>query len=238
MREIERAIVTVGVNPKRGFQPYHDRFQQSMLRHGRADHVFAWSNNWPPGSPQHVEVHYAFKVYAIEHALKCNYQYILWMDVSCHAIQSMEPIWEEIKETGHFLVIGMDRLGDWSSDHSLEHFNIDRNTAMEMPLMSGTIIGLDMKNPRSKLFFDSLKTYAVAEHFNGTHRSGLMGQIPETEGARMSSDPRCKGHRSDEVYMTVLADRLGMKCNMVGGVFCGGFPPNEKSLVKSGYDLV
>ncbi len=125
---MKRAIVTVGVSNSRAFGPYHERFARSFAEHGAADGILRWSDAWPAGSPSHGECHYAFKTHAIRHAFKSGYTQILWLDVSCWATRSLEPLWEAIAGDGHFLCgephleedgfvanpeHSMDRLGCW-----------------------------------------------------------------------------------------------------------------------------
>lgn len=232
-----RAITTVGVSKQRDFTAYHARFISTMESHGKADDILVWSDSWPKGSPSHTEVHYAFKVHAVEEARAKGHRFVLWLDVSCHALRSLEPLWKRIEEMGWFFLVGWDLLGNWSSDHCLSGWDITRDEAMKIKLFSGTIMGFDFHNPKSLAFLSMWKDFATAEHFNGTHRSGLVGPPPETEGAKMSSDPRCQGHRCDEPYTTLIAKALSMEPAVLGDLFCGGFDKTERCVIASGYDL-
>lgn len=257
MSEKKRAIVTVGVSQVRDFKPYHERFQRTLdpaAGLSCAHDVRRWVEQWPPGSPTHHQVHYAFKVHAIEDARARGFTSILWLDVSCHAVAPLEPLWQVIERDGHFLCgepqldpetglvtnppATMDRLGTWSSDHSLGCFGLSRDDAMKVTLLSGTCIGLDLEHPRSLEFLNRLRAFAVPAHFNGTHKSGLKlareGTEP-TERGRISDDPRVEGHRSDEVYMTLLARELKMTSS--GEYFTGGNAERPTTVLKSGYDL-
>lgn len=252
-----RAIVTVGVNPQRKFGPYHERFEKTLGLDGpfsRAHGVRRWDHDWPPGSPAHSELHYGFKIYAIRDALAQGFTSILWLDVSCFAVASLEPLWKEIETEGHWLggepeldhstgfvtneaaAQTMDRLGCWSSDKALEAFGLSRDDAMRVTLLTGTCIGLDFTHARSRAFFEKLSSFAVPGHYNGTHSSGLLGDPTQpTEGKMMSTDPRCQGHRSDEVYMTLIARELKMKTS--GEIFTGGNAIRPSTVIRSGYDL-
>ena len=233
---MSRCIVTVGVNPQRAFGQFHERFDRTMRKFGDADEVIQWREDWPPGSPSHEKVHYGFKVHAIEEARRRGHTLILWLDVSCFAMKPMAPLWDRIKEKGHFFIIGDDRLGNWSSDHCLGYFGVSRDEAMAIKLFSGTIVGLNLANPQAVEFFAQWKAHAVPEHFNGTHRSGLLGYVPDTEGKLMSSDPRCQGHRADEPYTTLIARRMGLAPSFLGDFFSGGMDVTENCVLRSGYD--
>lgn len=237
-----RAIITVGVSHERNFRPYLDRWERTMNEHGRAEIVTAYRKNWPPNSPSHGEVNYAFKLYAILEARRLGATQILWLDCSCHALRSLEPLWKEIETTGYYLIHGEDRLGNWSSDDCLQGFELTRDDAMDIKLLSGTIVGLDMTKGVAQAFLGSWLAYAAPRHFNGTHKSSLKPNqpIPEEEGKRMSDDPRCQGHRADEPYTTISARRLSMKSTPIAtSHFYGGYGDDGsgKCLIRSGYDL-
>lgn len=232
-----RAIVTVGISSTRAFSPYIDRFRRTFSEYGGAD-LLVWDKMWPPGSPSHTDVHYAFKVFAVVEAARRGATSILWFDSSANAFAPLAPLWEHLESDGHILIEDANKLGEWSSDHSLAHFGVSRDEAMTVPLMCGTCWGVDLTSERSRRFVQELIEHAVPEHFNGTHVSRNKAlPLPETEGARMSADPRCRGHRSDEVYMGLIARKLGMATH-VGVEFIGGCGKmSERACVRSGYDL-
>jgi len=161
-------------------------------------------------------------------------------------------MWAAIEERGWFLAgeppldpetgfvanpeHSMDRLGCWSSDRSLAEFRLSRDDAMKVTLLSGTCIGLDVTRAKSRLFLDRLTGYAQQPgHYNGTHASGLFGPPHLPEGKQVSSDPRVAGHRSDEVYMTLIARDLKMTSS--GEMFTGGNAEKPSTIIKSGYNL-
>lgn len=245
----KRAIITVGVSQARQFGPYHKRFQETMGGDGVvkpfacADSVTRYETSWPPQSPSHLQVHYGFKIYAVKEALKQGYTSVLWLDVSAYAVAPLEPLWKEIEREGHYLAgapeitpsSSVDRLGSWTSDHTLAHFGVSRDDAMFIPLLSGTCFGLDLTNSRTMDFYERILSYAVPEHFNGTHKSGIMGAPPQEEGKRMSNDPRCQGHRSDECYMSLVSKQLGMKSSLL--YFAGGMGVRPDTVLRSGYNI-
>lgn len=239
---MKRAIVTVGVSESddRDFRPYLGRFKRTFAEFGQAD-IAIWHKTWPPGSPRHGECHYAFKVYAVLEAARRGYTSILWCDSSCSAFAPLTPMWERIERDGHVLIDDANSCGQWSSDHCLTTFEITRDEAMNIRLMCGTCFGFDLTYERSRTFLDRLCSYAVPEHFQGTHVSRLVENThprPGTEGAEMSTDSRCWGHRSDEPYMALLARELKMKTIAADKEFIGGGgTPVECSCIRCGYDL-
>src|SRR3990167_524046 len=233
----QRAIVTVGISNSSLFAPYLERFERTFREFGGADYLKIWRHEWPPESPTHHECHYAFKVHAVWEAFQRGYTSILWFDSSCHAIRPLEALWDRLERDGHILIVDGNALGNWSSDHSLAEFGASRDDMMGVNLMCGTCWGVDLRNERSRTFLERLRAYAKPEHFIGTHVSRLPGlPPPTTEGACMSNDPRVRGHRSDEVYMALLARQFGMTTH-AGIEFVGGGEVTERACVRSGYDI-
>jgi len=237
----KRAIVTVGISQSRVLDIYIKRFGETFAPNCSGGEIFIWDEQWPPGSPQHRDCNYAFKAHAVDYVRSVGFERVLWFDASCYAIKPIEPLWQRLELDGHVLLDDANKLGTWSSDHSLAHFGVSRDEAMTIPLMCGTCWGLDLTVERSRTFLDRLLSLAVPEHFNGTHVShhpalAAAHPRPGSDGARMSTDARCWGHRSDEVYMSLLARELGMKTH-TGVEFVGGASVTEQACVRSGYDL-
>lgn len=238
---MSRAIVTVGCSETRLFGPYLERFKRTFCKYGGADYLKIWHSGWPPGSPTHYDVHYAFKVHAVHEAFSRGHTSILWLDSSCNAFAPLDPMWERLERDGHVLINDDNKLGNWCGDHTLEVFGVTRDEAMKIHIMSGTCWGVDLRNPRSRIFLERLRSYATKEHFSGTHVSRLPGlpahPRPDTEGYQVSNDERCWGHRSDETVSALLAREMGMITH-TGVEFIGGCGVmNPRACIKSGYDL-
>lgn len=238
---MKRVIVCVGVSQSRVLDIYVQRMERTFREFGCADEIFIWDQQWPPNSPAHRDCNYAFKVHAVDYARSRGFTKILWCDASCYAIKPIEPLWQRLEHEGHILIDDANRLGSWSSDHSLAQFGISRDKAMEIALMCGTCWGLDLHFPRSVTFLDRLLALATPENFNGTHVSRLPGLAqqhprPGTHGALFSNDERCWGHRSDETFMSLLAHQLEMNTH-VGVEFVGGMTVGEAACIRSGYDI-
>lgn len=238
---MSRAIVTVAASGTRQFGPYMERFKRTFIEFGGADYLKIWHREWPPESPDHQTCHYAFKVHAVYEAWERGHTSVMWFDSSCNAFAPLTPLWERLERDGYFFVDDANALGNWSSDRSLEVFGVTRDEAMYLRLGCGTCWGVDLTQERSQTFLKRLREYATPEHFNGTHKSRLDGQPmhprPGTEGFLVSHDARCWGHRSDEVFTTLITRELGMtkrdQQEFVGG--SGNRPIG--ACVKSGYDL-
>ena len=121
--ETNRCIVSLATD--RLFYP------ASLDRLGRSLRSLAFPGSfrsWPPGSfpvgcPSPLEVPFAFKPFCLAKARAQGAGAALWLDSSCVAVRSLDPIFTAIEAKGYVLFRnGSYRLGEWASDHTLsEH---------------------------------------------------------------------------------------------------------------------
>ena len=100
-KEADKIIVTVAF----GGEHYMDR-QRKFLRYADM-HAPQYSrmvyNTLPTGCPQHGSMAlgaYAFKIYALEEAIKRGYRYVMWLDTTMMVIRPMQPLWDHIAKVG------------------------------------------------------------------------------------------------------------------------------------------
>lgn len=199
---------------------FADRLEQSLNEFGGGVTRHIWRESWPPGSPSHNQMHYAFKWYAVNHARRAGYRYVMWLDAGSCAVAPIEPLWQNIERDGYVLLKGADCLGRWIGDHALQHFGVDREHAMTLNLMGGCLVGLDFENPLAVRFFDwwgelaqktnlFMCTVTAQAKVDGVLRSV---QSIDSDGKNIvSTDPRVHGHRSDEACFSLMMDKLGMQ---------------------------
>jgi hypothetical protein len=206
-----RAVLNVAVDGQ--YPRYQERLLKSLNLVGYDGPLFKWTNTWPPGSPSHHAVPYGFKSFAIEHAIRNGHTTLLWVDSAVYAIRPLDLIFERIEKEGHFIVIGGDRLGNYTSDAILNRFDVSRERAMELQLVGGTVIGLDMTNPVTAEFFSNLMTHLKLGYFNNH-----------------------PGSRGDEPVMSLLTYKLGMKHTWLGDLFQGDQKDERGAVLRSGLD--
>lgn len=208
---MSRRILSVATG---AYVPLQERLLASLRAVGWAD-VSAWTDALPPGSPPHAEVPYGFKLAAIREAGSGGATSLLWLDSPVRAAGDPAAVFERIEREGHLFVTAGDRLGNWASDACLAAFGLSRDAAMELPLLNGTFIGLDLKNPAARAWLDAMETAAARGLFAGPY---FTRHAPDEIRARKSgkavgeasSDPRCWGHRHDEAVGSCLAWKSGM----------------------------
>lgn len=216
-----RAILNVGTGHRYplGQQRLFDTLQE---RDENATRLF-WRDEYPPGSPTHEQVPYAFKPHAFLAALELGFDQALWMDASCWLLKPIDLIWELIGEHGYYLEPDGHLLGEWISDACLGIVELTRDEALRMPLIEGKLIGLDLRDPVALDFLHGWVDLAA--------RGGFQGDWTN-EHRQVSSDPRCRGHRHDISCGSPLADSLGMRVRREKLVwFPDGNAPPEHALI-------
>lgn len=208
---IRRAIVNVAAG---GWYPDGQQrlFDSLEERSENATRLF-WRDRLPPGCPTHVEVPYAFKPYAFQHARRLGFDHAVWVDASCWALKPLDDVWARIDEFGYYLEPDGHVTGEWISDRALELLGIDRDEAMRVPLIEGKLIGLDLTAYDG--FLDEWQRLADEGGFNGAWTN--------TEANEVSEDDRVRGHRHDIACGSPLAVSFGMSLEPFKRV---GFPEN------------
>lgn len=105
------------------------------------------------GAPPHEKVPFAFKLYAIQQALKLGYRQIFWVDASVYPVHNIEPIFERLDKCGIFLEDSGHQCDRWLRQESLDYFSITREQAKEIDMISAGFIGFDFDRSISESFF-------------------------------------------------------------------------------------
>lgn len=223
------------------YLPYLGRLISSLLAQGKpADAFVKWSEKWPPGSPPHGDLHYAFKFHAVKHMFDQGCDEIMWLDAACRAVGDVTPVWEETARRGVYVVYGdtiFEPLGEWISDAALDYFHVTRDEAMKIPLCGGAVVGLDMRQSKAIDFFAKWGELVKTKLFMSAHsryspermRSLLfMDQPSGLDGPVISEDPRVKEHRSDEACFALMLRELDVEPVPVS---------TWNMSIRTGYDL-
>ncbi len=177
------------------------------------------------GSPDHKDNPYAFKIYAIKHALNKGHDVIWWMDSSIYAVKDIAPILQIVEEKGYYFEEAGHLASTWTNDATLKYFDISRNDAENIKLFSAGFMILDFRHEIVREFFARWKNSCDAGMFKGNWHNN-----DKTE----SKDERCKGHRHDLSCASIIATKLGMDYfsggTMLSYVGPGYATPSEKSI--------
>ncbi|HVW99705.1 MAG TPA: hypothetical protein VHA52_04565 [Candidatus Babeliaceae bacterium] len=145
------------------------------------------------GAPLHIESNYGFKVHAIQKAIDAGYTQILWLDASVYAAAPVQPIFDIIEQQGYWFEGAGCWLGEWTNDRTLAYYNLDRDSAMSLPMVQSGFMGFDMEG-RGNLLFAYLKRAYENGLFKGSWNNDDRSQ----------GDERCLGHRHDQSCMSAI----------------------------------
>lgn len=201
------------------YASYWQRLETSLQQYAPNCAHICWRNEWPPGSPAHLPMPYAFKYYAVKDALQKGYTQVMWLDAGTQAIAPIQPLWDRIASHGYVLLGGCDELSKWISDYALEKFGYTRDQAKGMKLAGGCLVGIDSTSPKAMEFFDEwgklvrdrkllMGANRKARECGGVMRSLMLSDHDESV---ISEDPTVEGHRSDESCFSLLMDKLKME---------------------------
>jgi len=196
------------------------RLRDSLHANDKDTDLLQWTTEYPPGSPTHEDIPYAFKVFAIEAAIGFGYRHVMWLDSAAIVHRPLAPLWEIVGQGGWFFCDNGYITGEWCSDKALENLCVERDYAMQVPSVTGGCFALDTKNALAQEFLHSLKRAAL-------DGSTFPGAWVNDEGV-CSADPRVKGHRHDQSAMSLIVDRLGMYVHpKKNKVFCNEVPVDQ-----------
>lgn len=175
--------------------------------------VFTWTSEKQFNCPNHKDIPYAFKPYALKWARENGYDLALWLDASFWAIKNIDPVFNIIEKEGHLMQNDGNRLGNWCHDNALEKYSINRDEAMSIKMFSAGCTGLNFHNDRSNQFLDMWLEAA---------NDGFSFQGPHKYKPHEVRDKRVVGHRHDMSIGTILAHKLDMKYQKAWSIFTYG----------------
>jgi hypothetical protein len=165
----------------------------------------AWRDQYPPGSPTHDANPYAFKAFALEHALKTGHELVVWADSSAWFIRNPGPLFTRIQDRGFWCMYGGWTVGTWCIDKALPLLGVTRDEAFKHDLVVGGFFGLNLK---SKIGRDLLAEFARYA------RNGAMVGPWSIDDGKPDDDPKkVRGHRHDQCVLSIVLHRLGLKAD-------------------------
>jgi hypothetical protein len=200
-------IISVGFNGREIYSEYAKNLKNicNILEYPN----FIWINEFPPESPTHNDVHYAFKPYAFNFAKEQGYKKILWLDSKCYPTGNLEIINNFLENDGYFFVNEEHDIGTWCKDDAYQYLNIDKESCFNLPQIAGKHFGLNLNFDISNIFLEKYFNIAKTlgkEVFHGSW-TNLNNEV--------STDPRVKGHRHDQIVASVLVHQLGLKISSI-----------------------
>lgn len=218
------------------------RLKAALMRHGQfGEHFIAWTNEVPPGSPSHQQNPYAFKAYALQHALTSRLRptTLLWADASILPIRSLASLWERIETDGYWISNNGWTNDQWTADAAypmlfpgisimnpekeIRRATLDdlREINHNVPHVVATAFGISLDHAIGRQFLAEYLRLAEAGAFRGPwwNSNASRKDYASNFGAEPCGPPECFGHRHDQTAASVIAWRLGMKLTDAPDVF-------------------
>lgn len=192
--------------------------QSRLLRAFPDETVLCWTNAYPPGSPEHLAMPYAFKAYALQHARDLGFDLVLWADACIVPHGSIETLWDRIENDGYWISNNGWKNGEWCSDAALPLIGITRDEAMTQKHVVATTFGLNLASDIGIGMLDEYLRLAKNGAFCGPWKND-QGQA--------SSDPRVLGHRHDQSCLSAIAAKRG--CSLTNPPFIFSYRGGETS---------
>jgi hypothetical protein len=205
---------------------------QERLRNQLAGETMRfYTNGYPIGCPEHKDVPYAFKAYALKEA--ANYATtLLWCDSSIVlGPRKLEELWKKIETDGYWIARGGWSNYEWTADAAYpdlfdevlkfpyvwregHKYDAARDLNRDISHVIATAFGLSLRHRKGCEF--------LAQYFLLANTKAFIGPITNSNfpGAQWSGNPaKCspcgppdvRGHRHDQTAASVIAWRLGMK---------------------------
>lgn len=166
-----------------------DRLKYTLNTNGYKGDVKFWRDEYPPNSPTHQEIPYAFKAYAFKWAIDNNYDYAIWMDSAIYVNNNIDEIINYLKENEYLIFNSASNTGSWSTDEQLDFFGYSREEAFTLQHAMACVIGFKLTHPALKDYIDNINL------FKG----------PWVNNGSISSDNRVLGSRHDQTVLSLIA---------------------------------
>lgn len=214
----DRVIVSAGIG-----EHYAPDFAATRKRCNEhcSDVWRLYYDDYPDDCPPQRERQYAFKMFAIDEAIRAGFRYILWMDSAFAPIAPIDRLWETIASEGWYVPPQFDyRLAEFCSDSALRIFEIDRETAQGIPLVFSGLVGFDLDHAVGMQLWTGWKDLYERGAFDGAHFAVMGAPIspcgPVKFQGHVSADFTVRGHRHDESALSFVLYALRLKPMSLG----------------------
>ena len=181
--------------------------------------IRAWVDMAPYGCPNHRDVPYAFKAYALKAAMEEGAQLVMWCDASVIPIRSLAIVWEQIERDGYWISKNGWDNSDWTADSAYADLfpGVELEAARELnrriPHVIATAFGLDLRQDigRSMLieyYRLASETRAFCGPWTNT-AAGSEAHVRDPRRAAPCGPASTLGHRHDQTALAVIASRHG-----------------------------
>lgn len=210
----KRCIINVAVG--QWYPRGQHRLRTSLeTENRRCDADLLFWDSWPPGSPAHHEMPFAFKSHAFRIARERGYRQILWLDAACWAVRSLQPMWDKLERDGFLFINNGWSMASCSSDFALTHFRKTRDEAEQLLELTALCMGLNLDHAPAAAWLEDFETDCRNPKLMNGHLHNVPGRemVDPHSGVNcgiISSDPRCLRHTREQAVASWLAHRWGL----------------------------
>lgn len=180
------------------------RLNQMCAKHCPEIDFLGFTNFSQICSPEHFELNYAFKVFAIRKALELGYTKIIWADSAVYPISNIGSFLQDFDKNGcvFFENIGLP-LGYWCNDACIQHYEVTRQESFEMPQVMACLFALDFENAVSIDFWTRFEKDALNQK--------LCNGAWTNKNLEVSIDALVNGHRHDQSIMSFILNSMNVE---------------------------
>lgn len=175
------------------------RMKASFVKQGFDGEFLLFRDAYPPGCPTHADSPYAFKPYCFKYAFDQGFDEVWWVDSSMVAIRPLTKYTDWVAEQGHYLGVQGHLAGTWCSDKTMNNFGVTRDWLFNINDVNANFIILTKE-----------KCQAFLDRWIDASKDGSFVGDWNNFGGTVSSDPRVRGHRHDQVCAAIIAKQYGM----------------------------
>lgn len=190
---MNRTIVNLAIRGRENYPLGQVRLAASLKRQGYDGETLLFTG-YPPGSPTHQEVPYAFKYYAMQIAFDKGADLVLWLDSSVVAIKPVAMLWHTLNKNGILLFRNRGcQCHAWTAKSTLDKMNCSLQEAKQAEQVFGGVVGYSKHNAQAMSVFMKMQELSK----DGISFQGMGG----------SPDPQFVAHRHDQSCLSIIVHR-------------------------------
>lgn len=216
MNNADRAVVSVATGP------YYPRGQARLAMALNGTRFIGWTNEFPPGSPSHADVPFAFKAYALKAASEAGATKLLWCDACMYPVKPLDRVWAEIESKGYLIFANGWMNSEWTADSAYADLDVTREENETIPHVVATAFGLDLEQEVGRAIFSAYLRLAGTKAFCGPTWNSRHPKCGSNAGAAPCGPETTLGHRHDQTALSVIAHRAGCVLTLPPDIFAYG----------------
>lgn len=180
-----------------------DRLERSLLYEGWAGDMKFWRNEYPFGCPEHKgDGQYNFKPHCFNESFLLGRKVVVWADASFWCVRNPMPLFDYVNENGIYFFKSGYLLAETATDRLCYYAGVTREELIENKVseFATGLVGINIDNPKGKMFFDSWHQYMQDGMFGGNR----------AHDENDSQHPIFKFSRQDQSAASMILYKMGI----------------------------